>query len=50
MIDSMTANYGGTAMVGPIKKAVDVIADSGKNKGRIFILTDGMVSDRVKVF
>ena len=50
MIDSMTANYGGTALVRPLNSAIDAIKNSKKKQGRIFILTDGVVSDKKGVF
>jgi hypothetical protein len=46
-IDSMTANYGGTTITEPLKEVIK--AKIGNFKKRIFLLTDGQVSQPSQV-
>jgi hypothetical protein len=50
MIDSMEANYGGTMLEGPLNQAFDILKRTNKKNARLFVLTDGFVTDREKVF
>lgn len=43
-ISLFTANYGGTNILDPLKKAIGL--DVGCKKRRVFLLTDGEVDDK----
>ena len=52
-IDKMSANYGGTELYRPLENSMEIcknLIDKNKAKhGRIFVLTDGQISDRQRV-
>lgn len=49
-IDEFEADFGGTSLNRPLKVALDLFEGSPKEKGLIFVLTDGQVWDRDEVF